>query len=53
VLDNPAITSAVIGIRTLDQLKLAVDSVYSNSLSELEKEKLSETIPVNFYDKYR
>ena len=53
VLDNPAVTSAVIGIRTMAHLKLAVDSIYSHSLSDAEKKILSETIPINFYDNHR
>jgi aryl-alcohol dehydrogenase-like predicted oxidoreductase len=53
VLDHPAITSAVIGIRTSAQLKSAVDSNYSSSITETEKCKLSEAIPINFYDKHR
>lgn len=52
-LDNPAVTSVVVGIRTMPQLKLALDSIYSHSLTDIEKKKLSEIIPINFYDKHR
>ena len=53
VLGNRAVTSAVVGIRTSDQLKSAVDSIYTRSLSETERKKLSETIPTNIYDNHR
>lgn len=53
VLSNPAITSAVLGIRTLTQLKLAIASIYSNSITETERNKLSEVIPLDFYSEHR
>jgi aryl-alcohol dehydrogenase-like predicted oxidoreductase len=53
VLDNPAITSAVIGIRTPIQLKLAVNSIYSDFISDAEKSKLSESVNIHFYDLHR
>jgi len=53
VLDNPAITSVVLGIRTMAHLTLALDSMNSNSLTETEKKRLSEIIPIHFYDNHR
>jgi aryl-alcohol dehydrogenase-like predicted oxidoreductase len=53
VLSNPAITSAVIGIRTLMQFKHAVASINSNTITETEKNNLSNAIPINFYSEHR
>jgi aryl-alcohol dehydrogenase-like predicted oxidoreductase len=52
-LNNKAITSAVVGIRPSAQLQLAIDSMHSNSLSAAEMDKLSQTIPLNYYDMHR
>ncbi len=53
VLQHPAISSAVIGIRTREQLNNAVESIYARKLTDNEWKVLSQTIPVNYYDKYR
>jgi aryl-alcohol dehydrogenase-like predicted oxidoreductase len=52
-LDHPAVTSAVVGIRTEKQLKDAVESVSLAHLSKKEKEELNASIPINFYTDHR
>jgi aryl-alcohol dehydrogenase-like predicted oxidoreductase len=51
VLNNRAITSAVVGIRTGEQLRDAVG--VTPSLSSGEIEMLNEAIPVNYYEQHR
>ena len=46
VLKNPAITSAIIGIRTMEQLEEAVKAIGQTDL-------LNASIPVNFYEQHR
>jgi aryl-alcohol dehydrogenase-like predicted oxidoreductase len=53
VLQNPAVTSAVVGIRTMDQLKEAVDAIDSPVLTEEEMQILRKSVPVNFYAQHR
>ncbi len=53
VLQNPAITSAVVGIRTADQLKEAAETVSLPSLSPVEMEELRKSIPINLYTEHR
>lgn len=53
VFKNPAITSAVIGIRTMGQLKDAVWAMENRELSDEEIEILREAIPANFYEQHR
>lgn len=53
VLDHPAITSAVVGIRTLDQLKDAVETISVPQLSKNEKEELQRSIDLNYYTDHR
>lgn len=53
VLANPAITSAVVGIRTIDQLKDAVMTLSAPQLTSDEKEILSKSIAVNQYTDHR
>jgi aryl-alcohol dehydrogenase-like predicted oxidoreductase len=53
VLDHPAISSAVIGIRTLEHLNNAIDSINAGKLTEDELKLLSNILPVNYYDNYR
>lgn len=50
VLDHSAISSAVIGIRTVEQLKKAIDSVEAEPLSEFKVKTLSQSMPVNYYE---
>ncbi len=49
VIDNPAIGSAVLGIRTYEQLHMALDALYSSPLTKAEFMKLNSTLPVNHY----
>ncbi len=53
VLQNAAITSAVVGIRTSEQLKDAVETVSVPALTEAETEQLRESIEKNFYKEHR
>lgn len=53
VLNHPAITSAVVGIRTIQQLEDAVHTFDSPVLTESESIRLSDSIPVNRYDQHR
>ena len=53
VLGNPAVTSAVLGIRTENQLKEAIQVLHANSLTIEKRLKLSQILPPNFYDQHR
>ena len=53
VLNHSAISSAIIGIHTEQQLKEALDINLSEGLSEKQYHLLSQIIPVNYYDHYR
>jgi aryl-alcohol dehydrogenase-like predicted oxidoreductase len=53
VLQHPAITSAVVGIRTMEQLAGAAGTTDAPLLTEAEWQVLEESIPVNYYDKHR
>ena len=53
VLNNPAVTSAIVGIRTMEQLKEAVEAINAPALSEEEIKMLREAIPVNIYEQHR
>lgn len=53
VLENPAVTSAIVGIRTTEQLRDAVKAVNSPRLSEEEIKLLKASIPINFYEQHR
>ena len=50
VLKNPAITSAIVGIRTMEQLKEAVAAIDTPALTEREIKILRESFPVNLYE---
>jgi aryl-alcohol dehydrogenase-like predicted oxidoreductase len=50
VLDNPAITSAIIGIRTQAQLENAVGAINAATLSSDELKKLASSLPTNYYE---
>lgn len=52
VLKNPAVTAAVVGIRTMEQLKEAVGAI-DKPLTEEEIKVLKESVPVNFYEQHR
>ncbi|WP_298741586.1 aldo/keto reductase [uncultured Chitinophaga sp.] len=53
VLQHPATTSAVVGIRTSKQLADAVDAVKSPSLSMNEMEQLRQALAPNRYQEHR
>lgn len=53
VLNHPAITSAVVGIRTMQQLEDAVHTFDSPVLTESEYAKLADSIPADRYDQHR
>lgn len=53
VLGNKAITSAVVGIRTLQQLEEAVHAGSAPGLTENELKLLSQSVPVNYYEQHR
>lgn len=53
VLQNPAVTSAVAGIRTLEQLEDAVKTVSALQLTPDEMETLKQAVRINYYDQHR
>lgn len=53
VLQHPAVTSAVIGIRTEKHLTDAVQAIQDGSLSNQQFASLNESLPVNYYDQHR
>jgi aryl-alcohol dehydrogenase-like predicted oxidoreductase len=53
VLHHPAVTSAVVGMRTEAQLNDAAGTPGSPPFSAREIKLLSEAIPVNYYDSHR
>ncbi|MEO5995410.1 MAG: aldo/keto reductase [Chitinophagaceae bacterium] len=50
---HPAITSAVVGLRTAEQLEDVIRTMDSPMLNNEELEILSESIPVIFYEQHR
>jgi aryl-alcohol dehydrogenase-like predicted oxidoreductase len=53
VLHHPAIVSAVVGIRTNEQLDEAVNSLMVPPLSNSELEALKNSVSVKFYNDHR
>jgi aryl-alcohol dehydrogenase-like predicted oxidoreductase len=53
VLHHPAITSAVIGIRTMEQMKEAVETIHTPSLSKPEYRLLTDTVSPIAYQQHR
>ncbi|HEY0611786.1 MAG TPA: aldo/keto reductase [Chitinophaga sp.] len=53
VLQHPAITSAVVGIRTAEQLADALAAVAAPPLSAKEMEQLRQAVPLNQYQEHR
>ncbi len=53
VWNNPSITSAIVGIRTMEQLQLAIAAASEHSLSASEYEKLSDVVNENHYADHR
>ena len=52
-LHHPAVTSAVVGIRTDDQLHQAVAAMKTPELSENALERLRQSLPANKYENHR
>ena len=53
VLHHPSITSAIIGIRTIQQLEESLKAIDVKALSGDEMQLLRQSIPVNCYDEHR
>ena len=53
VLHQPAIASAIVGIRTAAQLTEAIKAVNAPALSTEELNVLNQSIPINYYDQHR
>lgn len=53
VLQNPAVTSAIVGIRTMEQLNDAIKAINIPALSDDEMNVLKQSVPVNYYDQHR
>jgi aryl-alcohol dehydrogenase-like predicted oxidoreductase len=52
VLHHPAVSTAVVGIRTEDQLKEAVEALEKPLLTETEYTQIANSVPVNFYKEH-
>ncbi len=53
VLQHPAVTSAIIGIRNMDQLDAALHALQFYPLPVASYQALQEKIPTNFYKEHR
>jgi aryl-alcohol dehydrogenase-like predicted oxidoreductase len=53
VLSNPAITSAIVGIRTTKQLEDAVKALTAPGLTPHEVDILKQSVRINFYEQHR
>lgn len=53
VLQHPGITSAVVGIRTQQQLEAAVEAISAAPLDDQEMALLRHSIPLNYYKEHR
>ncbi|MGV3589863.1 MAG: aldo/keto reductase [Adhaeribacter sp.] len=53
VLGNPAVTTAVLGIRTEAQLKDALQVLHTNPLPTETRQVLAQVLPPNIYDQHR
>jgi aryl-alcohol dehydrogenase-like predicted oxidoreductase len=53
VLKNPAITSAVVGLRTMDQMIEVVETINTPSLSEPEYQLLQQSVKTIVYQQHR
>jgi aryl-alcohol dehydrogenase-like predicted oxidoreductase len=53
VLQNPAVTSTIVGIRTREQLTDAIEAINKRQLNEDEIKQLRVCIPVNYYEQHR
>jgi aryl-alcohol dehydrogenase-like predicted oxidoreductase len=53
VLQHPAVTSAVVGIRTAEQLSDALQAIPVVPFSRQQLQRLRESIPINYYEQHR
>ncbi len=53
VLQHPAVTAAVVGIRTPQHLSDAVAAVENQTLTKHELKAVRESVPANFYQEHR
>jgi len=53
VLHHPALSAAVVGIRTIAQLKDALAAMKANDLTTEELNLLASRIPANYYEQHR
>ncbi len=53
ILKNPAVTAAVVGIRTMEQMKDAVGTIDQEPLTNEEMKILKESVQVNYYEQHR
>ena len=53
VLQQPAITSAIVGIRNMQQLEDAVQAIDAAPLEKNEMEALRRAVPLNYYKEHR
>jgi aryl-alcohol dehydrogenase-like predicted oxidoreductase len=53
VLQQPAVTSAIVGIRTIEQLDEAIKTIESPPLKQEELVNLQDAIPKNYYKEHR
>ncbi|MEO8961744.1 MAG: aldo/keto reductase, partial [Ginsengibacter sp.] len=53
VLKNPAVTSVIVGIRTMEQLADSIQAINKPGLSEKEMTALRNSLPANFYEQHR
>jgi aryl-alcohol dehydrogenase-like predicted oxidoreductase len=53
VLNHPSVTSAIVGMRTMEQLEEAVQTINVPFLSNSEIEQLQNSLPANYYLEHR
>lgn len=53
VLQHPATTTAVVGMRTMAQLDDALGAMHAPPLTEAEAQRLDATVPAHFYGQHR
>lgn len=53
VLAQPAVTSAVVGMRTAQQVQDALDAARASPLTATEIQQLQQVLPVNKYEQHR
>jgi aryl-alcohol dehydrogenase-like predicted oxidoreductase len=53
VLQNSAVTSAVVGVRTMEQLEDAVEALNAPQLTPQEVDILKQAVHINYYEQHR